>query len=110
MVYDKCAVSHEIPNPLAQDLAKAMAEFDKKTKAEDSIKAKLDRGESRLVDLYAKQGRSSQFKSKGERDKYLKQQVKDVEANIKKDDKQKKSLQVGGCGCILLTELEYVHV
>ncbi|KAI9799990.1 MAG: Structural maintenance of chromosomes protein 3 [Piccolia ochrophora] len=62
------------------ELSTIQPEFEQKRRQENDIKAQLDDAEGTRQRLYGKQGRSAQFKSKKERDNWLRKEIE--EANV----------------------------
>lgn len=58
-----------------EELSQLMPEYSAKKEQEDAIKAQLDDAETTRQRLYAKQGRNAQFRSKRERDDYLRREI-----------------------------------
>jgi len=83
--------------------------FDQKLAKEKETETKLKSSEQRRTDLFSKQGRTSQFKSREERDRWLNKQVKDVKALISVREKQIANTELG-TGKIRerLNELEHI--
>lgn len=59
------------------ELEQLMPEYSAKREQESAVKAQLDDAEAIRQRLYAKQGRNSQFKSKRERDDWLRKEIND---------------------------------
>lgn len=57
-------------------------EFEKESKAHDALKARLKECERRAAALYAKQGRSKQFRSQEERDEFLRSEMDAVSERL----------------------------
>ncbi|CAG8488799.1 14077_t:CDS:10, partial [Racocetra persica] len=53
--------------------------YEKEVTEEATIKERLDESELHRQALYSKQGRSSQFRSKAERDKWLRKEIKEID-------------------------------
>ncbi|KAI9754849.1 MAG: hypothetical protein M4579_004506 [Chaenotheca gracillima] len=62
------------------ELAKLLPDFNAKKEREMSVKTRLDDAEASRQRLYAKQGRNARFKSKRERDDWLRKEIE--EANV----------------------------
>jgi structural maintenance of chromosome 3 (chondroitin sulfate proteoglycan 6) len=75
------AVKQEIAKKEA-DLSKIIPEFTKVKAKETKVKTDLDNAEASRQRLYAKQGRNAQFKSKAERDKWLKKEIDELNNTI----------------------------
>ena len=75
------AVKQEIATKEAE-LAKILPDYAKRKANEVEVKQSLDTTESARSRLYSKQGRSAQFKSKAERDKWLKDQIQDLNVTL----------------------------
>jgi structural maintenance of chromosome 3 (chondroitin sulfate proteoglycan 6) len=69
-------VKQEIASKEAE-LAKILPDFTQRKAKEVEVKRTLDTTEGERRRLYEKQGRSAQFKSKAERDKWLKNEIQD---------------------------------
>ena len=75
------AVKQEITSK-ESELAKILPDYTKRKANEAEAKQSLDTAESARSRLYGKQGRSAQFKSKAERDKWLKDQIQDLNVTL----------------------------
>ncbi|KAE8446805.1 hypothetical protein EG329_011582 [Mollisiaceae sp. DMI_Dod_QoI] len=82
------------------ELSKILPEYTKRKAKEAEVKQNLDVAEATRTRLYNKQGRSAQFKSKAERDAFLKEQIQDnntalgeQKANRINADEEVKSVQ-----------------
>ncbi|TVY37859.1 Chromosome segregation protein [Lachnellula subtilissima] len=82
------------------ELKKILPEYKKRKDNETEVKQKLDAAEATQNRLYNKQGRTSQFKSKAERDKWLKSEIEELNtamgvqrANRLNADEEVKSVQ-----------------
>lgn len=75
------AVKAEIAKKEAE-LKKLTPQYAKSRAKENEIKQHLDQAEGDRTRLYNKQGRSSQYKNRAERDKYLNQELEDVRTKI----------------------------
>jgi hypothetical protein len=64
--------------------------------------------ERRLTDLRAKQGRSAMFRTKGERDVYLKKQLSGVEKALQEKKKQVQCIVYGPSRFCLLTRMRVI--
>jgi structural maintenance of chromosome 3 (chondroitin sulfate proteoglycan 6) len=71
------AVKDEISSKEAE-LAKILPEYTKQKKNENEVKQNLDACESTRQRLYNKQGRGVQFKSKAERDNWLRNEIQEL--------------------------------
>lgn len=69
------------------ELGKIRPNFDDLVNREKKLQEKLAASERRVNELYAKQGRSAQFKTKKDRDAFLKGEIKTIEDQLK-DKKQ----------------------
>jgi structural maintenance of chromosome 3 (chondroitin sulfate proteoglycan 6) len=78
---DLKAVKQEIATKEVE-LAKILPDYTKRKAKEVEVKQSLDTAESARSRLYGKQGRSAQFKSKAERDKWLKDQIQDLNVTL----------------------------
>jgi structural maintenance of chromosome 3 (chondroitin sulfate proteoglycan 6) len=74
-------VKHEIAKSEAE-LAKIIPEFNKRKKSESDVKHDLDVAEATQNRLYNKQGRSSQFKNKAQRDAWLRGEIEQLNTVI----------------------------
>ena len=74
-------VKHDIASKEAE-LAKIQPDFAKRKAKEVEVKKSLDAADGTRRRLYEKQGRSAQFKSKAERDKWLKSQIEDLNTTL----------------------------
>lgn len=63
-----------------RDLATVLPEWEASRSSESTEKRRLDEASARLSALFAKQGRVSKFRTKAERDTFLKQEIKSMEA------------------------------
>lgn len=61
-----------------EELAKILPEYTKRRAKETEVKGNLDVADGNRTRLYNKQGRSSQFKNKSDRDKFLRKEIDDV--------------------------------
>ncbi|KAL3424950.1 RecF/RecN/SMC N terminal domain-containing protein [Phlyctema vagabunda] len=75
------AVRQEVAAKEAE-LARIIPEYTKRKAMETQIKESLDTAEATRQRLYQKQGRSVQFKSKSDRDKYLRAQIADLNSAL----------------------------
>lgn len=73
-------------------LTQAAATLASRAATEDALKARLISLDTTLAALYDKQGRKAQFKSKGDRDIFLKAQSKEMSANIEAEKKRAREL------------------
>ena len=64
-----------------------------KCKEEEERKAVAARDEARIEELYSKQGRSAQFSSKQERDRWLKRELKSIKETLEQRRQQKAELE-----------------
>lgn len=70
-------VKQEIATKEAE-LAKILPDYKKRKAKETEVKQNLDNAEASRTRLYSKQGRSTQFKTKAERDKWLRKEIEDL--------------------------------
>lgn len=75
------AVKADIANKEAE-LAKILPEYNKRKSKETEVKQQLDSAESERRRLYEKQGRSAQFKSKTERDNWLRNEITELNTTL----------------------------
>jgi structural maintenance of chromosome 3 (chondroitin sulfate proteoglycan 6) len=75
------AVKEDIASKEAE-LAKILPDYNKRKAKELEVKHNLDTAEASRRRLYEKQGRSAQFKSKAERDKWLKNEINDLNTTL----------------------------
>lgn len=75
-------VQAEIANKEAE-LANILPLYNTQRQEEFEVRAQLDQAEAARARLFAKQSRGSRFKNKAERDAWLKQEIKELNANIK---------------------------
>lgn len=82
------------------DLSKIIPDYTQIKTTEMNIKGRLDASEATRQRLYAKQGRNAQFKSKAERDKWLRKEIAELnntlatqKANRMDADEEVKSVQ-----------------
>lgn len=75
------AVKADIANKEAE-LAKILPEYNKRKSKETEVKQQLDSAESERRRLYEKQGRSAQFKSKAERDNWLRNEITELNTTL----------------------------
>lgn len=64
------------------ELSKITPRYEKKKTEESSVKQELEAAEASRQRLFTKQARSSQFKNKGERDAYLKEQINELNLTL----------------------------
>lgn len=64
------------------ELAAILPEFTKKKQDEDGARRQLDAVEASRARLFAKQSRGSRFKNKAERDKWLRQEINELDLTI----------------------------
>ncbi|OJJ96579.1 hypothetical protein ASPACDRAFT_81261 [Aspergillus aculeatus ATCC 16872] len=64
------------------ELQELLPQFNAAKDQEEAVKAKLTEAETARQRLYAKQGRNSRFRNKGERDKWLQTEIKENYASI----------------------------
>lgn len=88
---EQATLSKKVTDMQAQ-LASTSTEYTKLSDEHDAANARLSQIQQKLVDLHAKQGRSTQFANKAQRDTYLKQQVKEIETSLKSKQTQMKEL------------------
>jgi len=75
------AVKHEIASKEAE-LEKIIPDYNNRKAKEAEVKHSLDTSEAARRRLYEKQGRSAQFKSKAERDKFLRNEIEELNATL----------------------------
>jgi structural maintenance of chromosome 3 (chondroitin sulfate proteoglycan 6) len=75
------AVKEDIANKEAE-LAKILPEYNKRKEKEAEVKQALDNAEAGRRRLYEKQGRSAQFKTKAERDKWLRNEINELNTTL----------------------------
>ena len=75
------AVKADIANKEVE-LAKILPEYNKRKSKETEVKQQLDSAESERRRLYEKQGRSAQFKSKTERDNWLRNEITELNTTL----------------------------
>lgn len=69
-------------------LAKITPEYTEKKTMEGELTARLQSCEQRRTDLFSKQGRGSQFKSKEERDTWIKKELTSIKSTVAQKEKQ----------------------
>ena len=67
-----------------QELEKITPDYNAKKEEELKLRQQLDEAEATRQRLYAKQGRNAQFRSKKERDDWLKKEIKEISATVTK--------------------------
>lgn len=82
------SVKQEIARKEAE-LAQIMPDYSQRKAKETEVKERLDSAEATRSRLYAKQGRSAQFKSKAERDKWLKKEIDALKVTISQQTKNR---------------------
>ncbi|KAL7270355.1 Structural maintenance of chromosomes protein 3 [Rhizina undulata] len=75
------------------ELAELLPQYNEKKDAESKIRTELEETESARQRLYAKQGRNTQFRSKKERDDWLKREIAECEETLKKRGGIRESLE-----------------
>ncbi|KAI1212329.1 RecF/RecN/SMC protein [Annulohypoxylon truncatum] len=95
----------EVKTAIAQreaELKKLIPDFEKAKRKEAEIKQALDSAEAGRQRLFTKQTRGSQFKSKGERDAWLRKEIDDLNVTLSQQranrldaDEEVKSIQAG---------------
>ena len=70
------------------EMADGQREYEQKKAEEEAAKAEARRARQRLDDLNAKQGRSSQFSSKRERDSFLQTQRRELQRSVRDEEKR----------------------
>lgn len=75
------AVKEDIANKEAE-LANILPEYNKRKSREAEVKQQLDSAETERRRLYEKQGRSAQFKSKPERDNWLRNEINELNTTL----------------------------
>jgi structural maintenance of chromosome 3 (chondroitin sulfate proteoglycan 6) len=75
------AVKEDIANKEAE-LAKILPEYNKRKSREAEVKQQLDSAETERRRLYEKQGRSAQFRSKVERDGWLRNEINELNTTL----------------------------
>ncbi|KAI5781210.1 RecF/RecN/SMC [Geopyxis carbonaria] len=86
----------EITDAIAEreaELADLLPEYNEKKEQEQALKAELEEAESARQRLYAKQGRNSQFRTKRERDDWLKREIKECQETLTKRKGIKQTLE-----------------
>jgi structural maintenance of chromosome 3 (chondroitin sulfate proteoglycan 6) len=78
---DMKAVKQEIAQK-ESELANIVPGYSTAKASEAEVKTKLDSAEASRQRLYAKQGRSAQFKNKSERDKFLKKEIDELNTTV----------------------------
>ncbi|CAZ81815.1 unnamed protein product [Tuber melanosporum] len=66
------------------ELAELLPEYNQKKEEEARLKSQLEEAEAARQRLYAKQGRSTQFRNKRERDEWLRREVKECQETLGK--------------------------
>jgi structural maintenance of chromosome 3 (chondroitin sulfate proteoglycan 6) len=77
-----------------QELAGLLPNFNATRESENKVRYALDEAEATRRRLFTKQGRMSQFKSKRERDDYLKREVNQIKEQVAKRDSVLKQTKV----------------
>ncbi|KAI9731248.1 MAG: Structural maintenance of chromosomes protein 3 [Claussenomyces sp. TS43310] len=75
------SVAQEIAKKEAE-LAKIIPDYTKARANETEVKTNLDNAEASRQRLYSKQGRNAQFKSKSERDKWLRKEIEELKNTL----------------------------
>jgi structural maintenance of chromosome 3 (chondroitin sulfate proteoglycan 6) len=65
-----------------QQLSRIIPAYNEKKQEEDEIRRQLDHAEATRNRLFAKQSRGSQFRTKSERDAWLRKEIQELEINI----------------------------
>lgn len=71
-----------------EDLATILPKFKAKKQTEEECQRRLEACEQRRTDLYSKQGRGNQFRTKEERDTYLKKELTSLKSSVAHKEKQ----------------------
>lgn len=69
-------------------LQSALVNYTAQLDAESEMTNRIQRCEQRVAELYAKQGRKTQFKSQKERDVFLKKQIDDTKKTLAEEKKK----------------------
>ncbi|WZH44578.1 RecF/RecN/SMC [Fusarium acuminatum] len=75
------SVQNEIASK-EQQLSRIIPAYNEKKQQEDEIRRQLDHAEATRNRLFAKQSRGSQFRTKSERDAWLRKEIQELEINI----------------------------
>ena len=76
-----------------KELEVLIPQFEEELKKEKSINERLQECNRKVNDLYGKQGRNSQFKTKKQRDDYLKNEIKEIEKQLKITQESKNTIE-----------------
>eukprot|EP01114_Cavostelium_apophysatum_P016736 TRINITY_DN4818_c0_g1_i6.p1 TRINITY_DN4818_c0_g1~~TRINITY_DN4818_c0_g1_i6.p1 ORF type:complete len:998 (-),score=422.06 TRINITY_DN4818_c0_g1_i6:73-3066(-) len=76
-----------------KELESTKPKFENEMANERKVNERLANAERRVSELYAKQGRSAQFKTKKERDSFLKNEIKQIEGQIANNREQIATLE-----------------
>uniref|UniRef100_A0A7S0D8F8 SMC hinge domain-containing protein n=1 Tax=Amorphochlora amoebiformis TaxID=1561963 RepID=A0A7S0D8F8_9EUKA len=96
---NRASASDNLQNVTAQiskitsDLAKVTSQYEKSSGEEARLKHQLQLQKQRLHSLCAKKGRAQQFRSKADRDKFLKRKLKEIKVEQESNSKQTKQIQ-----------------
>ncbi|KAK9764937.1 Structural maintenance of chromosomes protein 3 [Basidiobolus ranarum] len=80
-------------NDKEQELSRVTPEYESAVRRETELKEGLENGELQLQSLYAKQGRSTQFSSKAQRDRWLKKEISDIQSTFSVQTAQMSDLE-----------------
>lgn len=71
-----------------KSLDAAIKDYEKKVEEEEKTKGRIAKLDQRVSELYSKQGRKSQFKTKKDRDEFLVNQIKDLKKDLASEKSQ----------------------
>ncbi|TGZ85420.1 chromosome segregation protein sudA [Ascodesmis nigricans] len=75
------------------ELEKLLPSYNEKKEKESKLRAELEEADAQRQRLYAKQGRNTQFRTKKERDDWLRKEIKESKAALTKRESTKKTLE-----------------
>ncbi|KAF8305004.1 RecF/RecN/SMC protein [Clavulina sp. PMI_390] len=76
------------------ELMEAVPEWEDRARAEREERSRLDIAQATLDELYSKQGRISRFRTRSERDAYLKKEIAAIDAYAASQEEQESNLQL----------------
>ncbi|ORX91367.1 structural maintenance of chromosome protein 3 [Basidiobolus meristosporus CBS 931.73] len=80
-------------NEKEQELTRVTPEYESAARTESELKESLEKNELQLQALYAKQGRSTQFTSKAQRDRWLRKEIGEIQNTLSVQTSQTTELE-----------------
>lgn len=76
------------------ELRQLLPEWEAKVSSEEKIKSTLSKSQTKLDLLYSKQGRTTQFRTQAERDKFLKSEISSLQSLLAQRQQRKQEVAV----------------